>query len=75
MSYARFCYSSQVYVFADTSGGIECCGCMLLGNFHSDTAEGMAAHLREHIAAGHKVEVGTIEDILADREFIEEMAK
>lgn len=55
MSYARFGSDSDVYVFASIDGYVSCCGCILgdRGDFHSP--EEIVAHLREHVAAGHKV--------------------
>ena len=70
MSYVRWSgqngpwdYESQVYIYDDVAGGTTCCGCWLdpegknwrgdLDNsaMHPETI----AHVREHIAAGHKV--------------------
>jgi hypothetical protein len=60
MAFARFSATSDVYVFA-SSRGIECCGCPLDTSgqaappvFFTDF-ETLAAHLREHQGAGHKV--------------------
>ena len=64
---------SDVYVYADVSGGITCCGCKLCGgmSYNLDTADEMAKHLRDHMDAGHAVPPGTIHAIVEDAEFIE----
>jgi hypothetical protein len=59
MSFARLSATSDVYVFT-SDRGVECCGCALDTSalwppvFFTDF-ETLAAHLREHQAAGHKV--------------------
>ncbi len=59
MSRARFnCAGSDVYVFDNTDGQIECCSCYLDGrprNFTSTTRSGMIAHLEAHRAIGQCV--------------------
>ncbi len=67
MSWVRFgspcvrdcepCPGSDVYVFDNTDGYIECCGCLLRPRreFWFKTEAEMLAHLREHAAAGHHV--------------------
>ena len=70
MSYARFGWGGcQVYVYADVSGGITCCMCLLNGgSFNTHAVLGamgegqtaadyqvMLAHLADHEDAGHFV--------------------
>jgi hypothetical protein len=67
VSYVRFGeQDSDVYVYLDIEGGIECCGCALVDCFNAPTAQAMADHLRRHLAAGHTVPAGVIEDVLAN---------
>jgi hypothetical protein len=68
VSYARFRENeSDVYVFANASGYYDCCYCGLgPTDYHTRFAAAMASHLRKHIAAGHTVPTGTIDQILAD---------
>lgn len=59
MSYARFAKDSSVYVFANTDGMIECCGCSLRDDVgvraeFPSVAE-MELHLCAHEAVGGKV--------------------
>lgn len=55
MSYARWGLASDVYVFAHYLGYVDCCDCVLghPGDLHS--AADVVAHMREHVAAGHRV--------------------
>ena len=59
MSYARFGWGSDVYVFASTGGWVECCACPLhpqaWGSYELHGADEVVAHLQEHVAAGHEV--------------------
>jgi hypothetical protein len=55
MSYARFGGGSDVYVFASVYGHVECCGCILGEPWEHHSADAVVAHMREHVAAGHKV--------------------
>jgi hypothetical protein len=57
VSYCRFWWDdSDVYVYADVSGGITCCACGLAGSsVNVETPAEMLAHLLEHRAAGHTV--------------------
>lgn len=55
MSYARFGPKSDVYVYAHWRGHVECCGCLLGGEWDFHDADAIADHLREHVAVGHKV--------------------
>lgn len=68
MSYARFgAGGSDVYVYADTCGYINCCGCWLYDKgFQAFTTDEMIAHLNEHRAAGHTVLDDTYEGLRAD---------
>ncbi len=62
MSYARFS-EGDVYVFGDTDNLLECQGCKLNvpsdsefhGMFLTPSRSAMILHLKEHVAAGHKV--------------------
>lgn len=70
MSYARFADDSDVYVFANSDGAIECCGCCLhrLGHPRVEvaTAAEMIVHLAIHALAGHDVPASTVPYMLAD---------
>ena len=57
MSLARFGWDgSDVYVYYDVGGFINCCGCHLgEKSFHANTEKQMIDHLREHQKAGHHV--------------------
>lgn len=57
MSYARFgAGGSDVYVYADCGGYINCCGCCLYSDgFRAYSTDEMIAHLNEHRDAGHTV--------------------
>lgn len=56
MSYCRFGWDgSDVYVYESCSGGFDCCGCNLLGDYNCATPEEMIAHLIEHRKAGQFV--------------------
>ena len=70
MSYARWSKHSDVYVFAASPTGVMCCGCNLHTYPHDahsivfDSAEDVAAHMREHVAEGdvipdHLLDPGT----------------
>jgi len=71
MSYARFGLDgSDVYIYANANGGIDCCGCILhdqleLPNFR--TFATISAHITEHIEAGHHVPDDVLPEILHDR--------
>lgn len=60
MSYARFSADSDVYVFLNTGGYLDCCYCSLSAaprtSFRCATVTDMVDHLAEHVAAGDKVE-------------------
>jgi hypothetical protein len=57
MALCRFGWDgSDVYVFYDTGGFINCCGCALgERSFHADTELQMIGHLKEHQKRGHSV--------------------
>lgn len=61
MSYARFGYDSDIYVYQSASETDDwvCCGCHLstptLASQHFSTRQDLLLHLHDHIAAGHKV--------------------
>ena len=76
MSYARFSSDSDVYVYASTAGGIECCRCRFIADTH-DTPRNdavmvdedeMIAHLEKHRKAGHRVPDDAFEQLRADRD-------
>lgn len=54
MSYARF-IDYDVYVFFNSGGWLECCGCSLGDNWRHDSTQSMVDHLAEHRAAGHRL--------------------
>ncbi|OII61163.1 hypothetical protein BJP40_06450 [Streptomyces sp. CC53] len=74
MSYARLGQSgSDVYVFMDISGHLECCLCALMpvgrilpGSFRAHCTQGMVDHLAEHEAAGHHVPDYVVPELPAD---------
>ena len=68
MSYARFgAGGSDVYVYADVGGYINCCGCWLHDHgFKAYSTDEMIAHLNEHRDAGHCVLDNTYDDLRAD---------
>lgn len=65
MALARFGWdSSDVYVYYDVGGFINCCGCALGdSSFHADTERQMIDHLREHQKAGHHVPSGVFDGL------------
>lgn len=70
MSYVRFgADGSDVYVYADVNGYLNCCGCPMLENFESssfNTTEEMLAHLQKHKDVGHHVPDFCIEGLKKD---------
>lgn len=62
MSYVRWGEGSSLYMYADTMGGVTCCGCSLApatdhhsgwhGNFNTEDLDVMLAHLDAHRAQG-----------------------
>ena len=66
MSYCRLSRDSDVYVFMNTDGRIECCGCGLTlpyGSEEFDTPQDAIEHLYAHRRAGDKVPEYAIESI------------
>ena len=64
---------SDVLVFANGGGMLECCGCLLLTGSHSfetGTIVGIIAHLRAHTEAGHVVPASVIPTICGDAQVI-----
>lgn len=63
MSYARFGFGSDVYIYEHYMGFIECCGCWItepdeweqVGFFKANTAREILDHIDHHIEQGHKV--------------------
>lgn len=56
MSYCRFGWDgSDVYVYESCSGGWECCGCIMNGNWNYSTRQEIVDHLLEHRKQGHTV--------------------
>lgn len=70
MSYARFGWDdSDVYVFLNISGFLDCCGCSLeaWGEMtRYETTADMLAHLEHHRHEGHTVPERCIERLKAD---------
>lgn len=76
MSYARLSYS-DLYVFMNMQGYLECMGCMLAPrtvmahstsgvSFRTNSTLVMIKHLQEHRDAGHDVPDGIDERLLED---------
>jgi len=64
MAYARFGSDSDVYVYADTSGGYTCERCPAIGQaFHCSSATEMVTHLLAHRAKGQLVPDDAIGDL------------
>jgi hypothetical protein len=76
VSYARFASDSDVYVYASTAGGIECCRCRLIADGHEPPRndavmvdeDEMIAHLEKHRRAGHRVPDYAFDQLKADRD-------
>ena len=69
MSYARFAGESDVYIFLDVGGYLNCCGCLLSdGSAHYRSTDAMIAHLHEHRKQGQRVPESAFEDLENDRE-------
>lgn len=65
MSFVRWSAESALYVFADTRGGVTCCGCLLVaedafpwGNYNTTDLPTMLAHVARHRARGDTVPDG-----------------
>lgn len=70
MSYVRFSADSDVYVFAHVNGFIQCCGCRLGDEWDFDSPEGIVEHLKQHVAAGHKVPADLLDpEVFSDFDF------
>lgn len=71
MSFARFSAESNVYVYSDVGGYVCCCGCLLGSKWDFHSPAEVVAHLREHVAAGHKVPERLLsEDLYEPADFI-----
>ena len=69
MSYARFGYDSDVYVFLSVSGHLECCACRLASTTQIfASTDAMLAHLSAHADLGDRVPADTISDLKHDRD-------
>jgi hypothetical protein len=66
MAYSRF-IDSDVYIFADVSGGYTCCACMLKHKERFWTTDDIITHVKAHMAAGHDVPADVIPCIEMDR--------
>lgn len=79
MSIVRFGYDSNVYIFEDVAGGLNCCGCSLLWETMEstlfDTAFKMIEHLGKHLDAGQKVPGYVFTQILLNYPKINETIK
>lgn len=51
LNYCRWSDDSDVYVYADVSGGFTCCGC----TSNIPTRSGLIAHLHQHRDRGNRV--------------------
>ena len=63
MSYARFGAGSDVYVFFNANGYLECCGCLLDDNddyphHKSHSTPDMIHHLEKHEKTNHSIPTG-----------------
>lgn len=69
MSYARFgSDDSDVYVFLNVGGFLDCCACKLVsvssyGTYSTHRTGDMIFHLGEHRSAGHVVPQYTIDSL------------
>ena len=76
MSYARYSSDSDVYVFLNVGGFLDCCGCHLnkegddihYGSFHAYSTKEMINHLKKHKEAGYDVPDYCIEQLQEDAE-------
>lgn len=57
MAICRFSPHSDVFVTLEDSGTLECCACKLNNRtiYSTPLRNEMMHHLKEHLAAGHKV--------------------
>lgn len=74
MSFSRFGWDSDVYVFEHVGGFIQCCGCQYgeenFGFYEAKTPREMLAHLDKHEADGDNVKRAK-ENIIA--EYVEDL--
>jgi hypothetical protein len=72
MSYARFGWDGDVYVFMNVSGWLECCACWLMDenefSFRAYSTGDMVKHLWEHENNGHEVRSDIYDDLWLDDE-------
>ena len=69
MSYARFTKDSDVYVYLDVGGYLNCCACALRGDYTSEkfyTTHDMLDHLDRHVDENHSVPPETFEELRAE---------
>lgn len=71
MSYARFTKDSDVYVFLNMSGRLECWGCgfyyyVATGYVTFDSTQAMVDHLARHAAAGDRVPEHVVPELWVD---------
>lgn len=71
MAYARFSKDSDVYVFLNVGGFLDCCGCSLHKNAKFYSVEELLQHLEVHKQGGDKVPEYCIERLKEDKNFIE----
>lgn len=57
MAICRFSPSSDVFVSLEDDGNVECCACRLQERttYRTPLRQEMISHLKDHLAAGHKV--------------------
>lgn len=73
MSYARFGYNSDVYVFMHVGNWLECCMCILSHeenseSFSANDTQTMIDHLKKHEVNGHCVPPKIYSYLLEDNE-------
>lgn len=70
MSYARLSDRSDLYVYLNVGGWLECCWCSLVsensGRYVTRKTAEMVAHVEAHRVAGHKVPKDLEARLLAD---------
>ena len=71
MNLCRFGPESDVYVY-ESDEGMECCGCYFGNGWTHPNPEAMTAHLRKHVAAGHKVPPHVF-DLLSDYQMLDDV--
>lgn len=69
MSYSRF-IEYDVYVFADTSGGVTCMGCnfgdMMEASYRAESTQEMIDHLKAHQKIGDRLPENIFDRLLED---------